>query len=121
MIINESKSFELNGSKYSHGHGHYYKDSEEILGEDYKYAATVAGGFDDLKLDESQILDETAGLTMKTFDDPRGIGVEINRQKYVYLTKDKSILSTFNKMRKYSDGKALAWLKKQTNNKYVKI
>ena len=122
MIINESKSFELNGSKYSHGHGHYYKDSEEILGEDYKYAATVAGASDDLKLDESQILDETAGLTLKTFDDPRGIGVIINNQKYIYLTKDKkSILFTFNKMRKYSDGRALAWLKKQTNNNYIKL
>lgn len=122
MIINESKSFELNGCKYSHGHGHYYKDSEEILGEDYKYASAVAGTFNDLKLDESQLLNETVGLTLKTFDDPRGIGVVINNQKYVYLTKDKkSILFTFNKMRRYSDGKALAWLKKQTNNNYIKL
>lgn len=123
MIINESKSFELNGSKYSHGHGHYYKDSEEIIGEDYKYASAVVGASDDLKLDESNdILNETAGLTLKTFDDPRGIGVIINNQKYVYLTKDKkSILFTFNKMRKYSDGRALAWLKKQTNNNYIKL
>lgn len=123
MIINESKSFELNGCKYSHGHGHYYKNSEEILGEDYKYAATVAGASDDLKLDESEmIIDETAGLTLKTFDDPRGIGVIINNQKYVYLTRDKkSILVTFNKMRRYSDGRALAWLKKQTNNNYIKL
>ena len=120
MIINESKSFELNGSKYSHGHGHYYKDSEEILGEDYKYASTVAGSSDDLKLDEN-ILNETLGLNLETFNDPRGIGIIINNQKYVYKTNDKSIISTFNKMRKYSDGRALAWLKKQTKNNYIKL
>lgn len=61
-------------------------------------------------------LDETAGLQIDTFDVPSAMGVEINGKRYVYKPKGSinllTLKDTFNKMRKYSDGKALAWLKK---------
>lgn len=94
-------------------------DSSKNDQDDQDHGAESA--FDDSDTDElpESIMNETPGLTLSTPEvNSQGIlEIEINGKKYKYScnnpdTSSEEIASTVKKMQKYSDGKALAYLKK---------
>lgn len=64
------------------------------------------------------ILDETAGLDLKDPKVEYGIfKITIGRKTYSYQSEEytsEELYRKFTAMQKYSDGKALAWLKKHS-------